>query len=217
MRNVSIQNIPMKYNMSETNKQKLTVTVGKPVGSSVAAGSSSSGGIRTASMTWIIPLQATISAVMTFESLILTPLSKFTVTDSPLSVSTSCPFTRSVLATSEAMTWYVRISVSLSIFSGRSRLSTVPSGRAANASFVGAVVRNVLKEQAFWIICEKCAHDVLLYIDINLTIGIHIILRHVPNTVNGPSSDRVSTNPAAVTAATRVEKSGLSIAISTID
>jgi len=62
------------------------------------------GGRRTASMTWIIPLQASMSGMITLESLILTPSSKLTVTEAPLSVSTS-PLTRSVLRTSAATTW----------------------------------------------------------------------------------------------------------------
>src|SRR6185437_10057776 len=37
-----------------------------------------------------------------------------------------------------ATTWYVRILVSVALFSGLSRLSTVPAGSAANASLVGA-------------------------------------------------------------------------------
>ena len=52
--------------------------------------------------------------------------------------------------------------VSFSLFSGLSRVSTVPAGKALKASFVGA------------------------------------------NTVNGPLPSRVSTNPAAFTAATSV-------------
>ena len=103
------------------------------------SGSSSAGGRRTASMTWITPLQAIISGMITLESLILTPSSKLTVTEAPLSVSTS-PLTRSVLRTSAATTWYVRMPVSASIFSGRRRVSTVASGRAAKASLVGAIV-----------------------------------------------------------------------------
>ena len=43
-----------------------------------------------------------------------------------------------------------------------------------------------------------------------------IIIIYVPKTVSGPSPERASTKPAAVTAATRVEKSGLPTAMSTI-
>ena len=45
--------------------------------------------------------------------------------------------------------------VSASMFSGRRRLSTVPSGRAANASFVGAVA---IFKNRHEMICE-CIHD----------------------------------------------------------
>src|ERR1700674_721912 len=64
--------------------------------------------------------------------------------------------------------------VSVPLFSGLSSESSVPAGRAANASLVGA------------------------------------------NTVNGPAPDSVSTRPAALTAATRVEKSELPDAICTM-
>jgi len=93
--------------------------------------------------------------------------------------------------------------VSASMFSGRRRLSTVPSGRAANASFVGAVI--VFKNR-HKMICE-CTHDLYSF--------LHIII-YVPNTVRGPSPERASTRSAAVRAATRVEKSGLPTAMSTI-
>ena len=43
-----------------------------------------------------------------------------------------------------------------------------------------------------------------------------IIKQNLPNTVKGPSPLKVSTNPAAVTAATKVLKSSLPAAISTI-
>src|SRR5471032_1637374 len=40
------------------------------------------------------------------------------------------------------MTWYVNMLVKVALFSGLTRLSTVPAGRAANASFVGAKTVN---------------------------------------------------------------------------
>jgi len=55
------------------------------------------------------------------------------------------PFSREVLGTFPATTWYLRISPSFSLFSGRSRSSSVPSGRAAKASLVGATT--MIKDQ----------------------------------------------------------------------
>ena len=89
-----------KSNSSSVNESLDSIdNVGLFVGFEVGLG-----GRRTASMTWIIPLQASMSGMITLESLILTPSSTLTVTEAPLSVSTS-PLTRDVLGASAATTW----------------------------------------------------------------------------------------------------------------
>mmetsp|Transcript_11879 Transcript_11879/g.26004 ORF Transcript_11879/g.26004 Transcript_11879/m.26004 type:complete len:250 (+) Transcript_11879:191-940(+) len=108
-----------------------------PVGS-VTVMLVSSGGRSTLLMTWIIPLDAIMSAITTSASLTFTPApDKSIATVSPSRVS------RSVLVSEElralaATTWYLSMAISLSLFSGRSKVSKVPAGRAAKASLVGA-------------------------------------------------------------------------------
>ena len=102
------------------------------------AGVSSVGGMSTLSMMWMIPLLAMTSAVATVASFTITPPSEtVTSTESPLRVST-LPLDNPELRALAATTWYLRISTSWSMFSGSRRFSTVPSGRAAKASLVGA-------------------------------------------------------------------------------
>ena len=82
-----------------------------------------------------------MSADVTVASFTITPPSEtVTLTESPLSVST-LPSDKPELGALAATTWYLRMPVSWSIFSGRRRLSTVPSGSSANASLVGATER----------------------------------------------------------------------------
>ena len=57
------------------------------------------------------------------------------LTSVPCTVVAIMPLLRSVDITLPATTWYVRIAVSWSLFSGFNRFSTVPSGNAANAAF----------------------------------------------------------------------------------
>jgi len=97
---------------------------------------SSSGGKRTESITWMTPLQAGTSGMITLESLTFTPSSRLISTSAPLTVGTG-PLVRSPLSTLPATTWYVRMLVNAGISSRRP--STVPSGSAAKASSVGAV------------------------------------------------------------------------------
>src|SRR5215213_5899979 len=127
-------------------------------------------------MTWMTPLDALTSAVLTVA------LSTFTAR--PLaSIATELPSTvlaavflplMSLAMTLPGTTWYVRIFVSCALFSGLSRFSTVPAGSFLKASSVGA------------------------------------------KTVNGPGPLRVSTRPAAFTAATRVVKLPFDAAVSTM-
>ena len=65
---------------------------------SSAGASSSSGGRRTESITWMIPLDAIMSAVTTEASLTLTPSDKSIVTESPLRVGTSPELSDALLA-----------------------------------------------------------------------------------------------------------------------
>jgi hypothetical protein len=60
-----------------------------------------------------------------------------TVNETPLRAFT-LPVERDLLGASTPTTWYVRMSVNCSMFSGRSSLAKVPAGRSANASLVGA-------------------------------------------------------------------------------
>jgi len=124
---------------------RLTVglLVGLRVGMGVAAGlstaSTSAGGRRTESMTWMIPLLAIISGTMTLASFTETSAPEIaTSTGSPFSVSIS-PLDRYVLRAFAGTTWYRRMSLRRLMFSGNSRDSTVPSGRARTASLVGDV------------------------------------------------------------------------------
>src|SRR5271166_5911172 len=119
-------------------------------------------GIRTASMTWITPLLASMSVLMTFAPPTVTlPASTLMASSLPFKVL-ALVVVRSAAINLPGRTWYVSTATSFSLFSGLSRFSTVPAGSLAKASSVGA------------------------------------------KTVKGPLPFKVSTSPAAFTAATRV-------------
>src|SRR6056297_1360266 len=99
-------------------------------------------GSNTLSITWMTPLLVMMSALTTLASLILTPSQVLILTYLPASVSAFFSFITFLAVTLPATTWYLRISTSLSLFSGFSKLATVPSGSAANASSVGAKTVN---------------------------------------------------------------------------
>jgi len=103
--------------------------------SSGAGAASGVGGMSTASITWMTPLQAGTSGMITLESLTFTPSSRLISTSAPLTVATG-PLVRSPLSTLPETTWYVKILVRAGMSSRRP--STVPSGRSAKASSVGA-------------------------------------------------------------------------------
>ena len=80
-----------------------------------------------------------MSVLMTFARLIITfPSLMATFADWPSTVLTSLPssLTTSAAMALPGMTWYLRIATSFSLFSGLSKLSSVPSGSLAQ-SFVG--------------------------------------------------------------------------------
>ena len=104
---------------------------------------SSDYGRMTLSITWITPLDASMSTARTLAALTMTPLSlTFTVASLPFTVLADVNFTTSLARTLPATTWYVRTATSFSLFSGSNRLSTVPAGNLANASSVGAKTVN---------------------------------------------------------------------------
>ena len=117
-------------------------------------------------MTWMTPLDAGTSVAVTFDVFTLTPPSVVTANAEPSSVVTSPAVTSAAMTLAET-TWYVRIFVRTSLFSGSRSFSRSHAGRASNAALVGA------------------------------------------KTVNGPAPESASPRPAAVIAATRVEKSSL--------
>src|SRR5271165_3753355 len=119
-------------------------------------------GIRTPSMTWITPLLASMSVLVTFAPPTVTlPASTLMGSSLPFKVL-ALVVVRSAAINLPGRTWYVSTATSFSLFSGLSRFSTVPAGSLAKASSVGA------------------------------------------KTVKGPLPFKVSTSPAAFTAATRV-------------
>lgn len=132
-------------------------------------------GMMTVSMTWMTPLEHSISALVTVAPLTTTPVVPSTSSASPETDAglIFLPATSAAI-TLLGITWSVRILVSFSLFSGLTSVSTVPAGSFANASSEGA------------------------------------------NTVNGPAPLRVSTSPAAVTAATSVLNEPAATAVSTM-
>ena len=100
-------------------------------------------GINTESITWITPFVHSISVFTTVAvTLSLTPSLVLIASAAPLTVLADWP---SIDMTSEAITfpaitWYVRIAVSLGM--SFNRLSTVPAGSLEKASSVGAKTVN---------------------------------------------------------------------------
>merc|ERR1719409_2306474 len=105
------------------------------------------GGNRTPSMMWTTPLLAKLSAAITFlrsegEPTRTLPSDLVTVTLFPSTVLTTWDDFNCVDSTCSGRTWYSKISASFALFSGFIRSSSVPDGRALNASFVGAKTVN---------------------------------------------------------------------------
>merc|ERR1719463_829836 len=104
----------------------------------------SGGGSMTPSMMWATPLLARLSAPVTFFRLLIsaptcTPLwVLMTSRCLPSTVATRWYTFKSVDKTCSGSTWEVRMSANCALFSGFRRESTVPAGRAPNASLVGA-------------------------------------------------------------------------------
>merc|ERR1739848_778938 len=104
------------------------------------------GGSITVSMMCATPLVAKLSAAATVASSleptltnVLSPSgSARTWSFLPSTVATCWYTFKSVDSTWAGSTWYVKMSTSWSLFSGLSKVSTVPSGRAPKASLVGA-------------------------------------------------------------------------------
>src|SRR5215217_698218 len=132
-------------------------------------------GVRTASITWMTPFDWITSGMVTLATVpfssvtVILPSTSLRVSLQPPTVSTTCspPSAATMPAMSveralAGITWQARMVASMSLFSGLSRVSTVPAGSASKAALTGA------------------------------------------RTVKGPAPDRVSTRPAALTAATSV-------------
>jgi len=102
------------------------------------------GGRSTPSMMCATPLEARLSAPVTFfRSCTLgptftSPWYLMTCTGLPSTVFTDWKVFRSVDKTCAGSTWYVRMSTSVALFSGFKRSSNVPAGSAPKASLVGA-------------------------------------------------------------------------------
>ena len=98
----------------------------------------SAGGISTLSITWMIPLDAVTSAMMTFASLTMTPESvAVNATSSPLAMVAVIPSVTAEDGTEPAYTWYSRMSVRVALPSSLSSAArSIPA--AAKASSVGA-------------------------------------------------------------------------------
>mmetsp|Transcript_9632 Transcript_9632/g.20643 ORF Transcript_9632/g.20643 Transcript_9632/m.20643 type:complete len:250 (+) Transcript_9632:125-874(+) len=97
----------------------------------------STGGTRTVSTTWMTPLVATMSAVVTLASLTRTGDSVI-VTVAPLSVAGIIPSTRSCEKTAPSIKWYCRTETSWSTFSGAVSVATSSGSSLAKAASVGA-------------------------------------------------------------------------------
>src|SRR5947209_1550044 len=109
-------------------------------------------GINTVSTTWITPLDWNTSAIVTLETPPFSSFSSMPLPSGEVAVSFSpstvvkvavplpalIAFIKSLLDILPATTWYVSTLVSVSLFSGLTKLSTVPAGNLSNASFVGA-------------------------------------------------------------------------------
>src|SRR5271157_4882782 len=86
------------------------------------------------------PLVQSMSVFTTLALLMVTPPSlTATLAVLPSTVLTSWPssLTTAAARTLPGITWYLRMAISLSLFSGLRRLSTVPSGSLPKASSVG--------------------------------------------------------------------------------
>ena len=103
-------------------------------------------GRRTESMTWISPFLAGMSVFTTVADPEAVPTFTPSVAEiesvPPPAVLASDSLTTSAAATFPGTTWRRRISRSLSLFSGLRSSSTVPAGRYAKASSVGAKTVN---------------------------------------------------------------------------
>ena len=102
-------------------------------------------GKMTESMMWMTPLEHSMSVVVTLAPSTMTPsVPTLMVISAPLTVGTLAPsMVTTVLAiTLPETTWYVRMPVSLALFSGLMSSSTVPAGSLAKASSVGAKTVN---------------------------------------------------------------------------
>ena len=110
-------------------------------GSVVSSIAVSGCGISTVSITWMTPLDASMSAISTVASPIETvPPSTEIARLSPCTVSAESSVTTCSELTAPATTWYSRMSVNAGM--SPSSDSTVPSGSFANASSVGAKTVN---------------------------------------------------------------------------
>ena len=96
------------------------------------------GGMSTLSMTWMTPLDAVTSAVVTFASLTMTsPFVTVKERSSPLSACAVIPSVTSEAVTEAKTTWYRRMSLRVEFSSSVSNVDrSIPA--AANASSVGA-------------------------------------------------------------------------------
>jgi len=108
------------------------------------------GGSITVSMMCATPLVAKLSAAATVASSleptrtrVLSPSGNARTWSFLPSTVATCWYTfKSVESTWAGSTWYVKMSTSWSLFSGLSKVSRVPSGRAPKASLVGAKTVN---------------------------------------------------------------------------
>ena len=98
----------------------------------------SAGGMSTLSITWMTPLEARTSAVVTVASPILTvPSATVKVASSPFSMVTVRPSVTADDWTDPEYTWYVRMSASVAFSSSVSNdARSIPA--AAKAASVGA-------------------------------------------------------------------------------
>src|SRR5512141_2392695 len=95
------------------------------------------GGKITASMTWITPLLALMSALMTLALSTMIPAESMVIlTLLPSTVFTDIPFFKSEDITSPGTTWYVRTEVSRVLLAIKASITAL--GTLAKASSVGA-------------------------------------------------------------------------------
>ena len=105
---------------------------------SPSASVTSTGGVRTLSITWMTPFDASTSAVVTVASPIMTvPSATVKVASSPFSMVTVIPSVTADDSTDPEYTWYVRMSARVAFSSSVSNVvRSMPA--AAKASSVGA-------------------------------------------------------------------------------